>query len=187
MIPLDTLPAAVREAIIGLESEVASLRHERVRLETVVQLQAEQIRLFNFKLFGPKREQLSPDQMQLLQAEISLSQGEVEQEAQRPAAEKAAPRPKVKIPRPQHPGREPLPAHLERREVVLPCHPEDCQCEVCGADRPVIGYDTREELACEPAKFFVKGSVLGIWYFIRVFTLHHRRQLPASTVPASVC
>ena len=94
--------------------------------------------------------------MQLLQTEISLSQGEVEQEAQRPAAEKAAPRPKAKIPRPRHPGREPLPAHLERREVVLPCHPEDCQCQVCGAERPLIGYDTREELACDPAKFYVK-------------------------------
>jgi transposase len=139
-----------------LESENARLRHEQARLQTVVQLQAEQIRLFNFKLFGPQSEQLSPDQMQLLQAEISLSQGEVEQEAKRPPAEKAAPRPKAKIPRPQHPGREPLPAHLERREVVLPCHPKDCQCAVCGAERPVIGYDIREELACEPAKFFVQ-------------------------------
>jgi len=156
MIPLESLPAAVREAFLGLESENARLRHEQARLQTVVQLQAEQIRLFNFRLFGPKSEQLSPEQMQLLQAEISLSQGEVEQEAQRPAAEKAAPRPKVKIPRPQHPGREPLPPHLERREVVLPCHPADCQCQVCGAERPVIGYDTREELACEPAKFYVK-------------------------------
>ena len=156
MIPLDTLPAAVREAFIGLESEVARLRDEGLRQQQIIQLQDEQIRLFNFKLFGPKSEQLSPDQMQLLQTEISLSQGEVEQEAQRPAAEKAAPRPKVKIPRPQHPGREPLPAHLERREVVLPCHPEDCQCQVCGAERPLIGYDTREELACDPAKFYVK-------------------------------
>jgi transposase len=156
MIPLDTLPAAVRQAVESLESENARLRHEQARLQTVVQLQAEQIRLFNFRLFGPRSEQLSPDQMQLLQAEISLSAGEVEQEAQRPAAEKAAPRPKVKIPRPHHPGREPLPAHLERREVVLPCPPEDCQCQVCGAQRPILGYDTREELACEPAKFYVK-------------------------------
>ena len=31
MIPLDTLPAAVREAFIGLESEVARLRNEGLR------------------------------------------------------------------------------------------------------------------------------------------------------------
>lgn len=156
MIPLDASPSVLREALLGLESEVARLREESQRQQQIIQLQTEQIRLLNFKMFGPKSEQLSPDQMQLLQAEISLTAGEVEQEAQRPAAEKAQPRPKVKIPRPQHPGREPLPAHLERREVVLPCHPQDCQCQVCGAERPVIGYDTREELACEPAKFFVR-------------------------------
>ncbi len=92
----------------------------------------------------------------LLQTEISLTLGEVEQEAERPAAEKSAPVPKAKIPRPNHPGRESLPAHLERREVILPCHPKDCRCEQCGAERPVIGYETREELACEPAKFYVK-------------------------------
>jgi len=156
MIPLDTLPPAVRQAVESLESENALLRSESSRQQQIIQLQVEQIRLLNFKLFGPKSEQLSPDQMQLLQAEISLTQGEVEQEAQRPPAEKTAPRPKAKIPRPQHPGREPLPAHLERREVVLPCHPQDCQCAHCGAERPVIGYDVREELACEPAKFFVR-------------------------------
>ncbi|HEX9047729.1 MAG TPA: IS66 family transposase [Verrucomicrobiae bacterium] len=156
MILLEDLPANVRQAFIGLESENARLRDESLRQQQIIRLQAEQIRLFNFKLYGPKSEQLSPDQMQLLQAEISLTQGEVDQEAQRPAAQKAAPRPKVKIPRPQHPGREPLPAHLERREVILPCHPQDCRCDQCGAQRPVIGYETREELGCEPAKFFVK-------------------------------
>ena len=67
MIPLETLPAAVREAFFGLESENARLRHEQARLQAVVQLQAEQIRLFNFRFFGPKSEQLSPAQMQLLQ------------------------------------------------------------------------------------------------------------------------
>jgi transposase len=48
-----------------------------------------------------------------------------------------------------------LPAHLERREIIIPCHPADCRCGHCGAERPVIGYETHEELGCEPAKFFV--------------------------------
>jgi transposase len=152
----ETLPADLRQVFESLASENARLRHERARLQSEVQLQAEHIRLLNLRLFGPKSDQLSPEQKELLQTEISLRTEEVEQEAARPAAEKAAPRPKVKIPRPQHPGREPLPAHLERREVVVPCHPGDCRCVLCGAERPVIGYETREELACEPAKFFVR-------------------------------
>ena len=49
-----------------------------------------------------------------------------------------------------------MPEHLERREEIIPCCPEDCRCSKCGAERPVIGYETREELACEPAKFWVR-------------------------------
>jgi len=144
---LETLPAAARQAVESLQSENARLRR-------ILELKDEQIRLLNFQMFGPKSDQLSPAQKQLLLAEVSLTAAEVDREAQLPAAQKAAP--KAKIPRPHHPGREPLPAHLERREVILPCRPEDCQCARCGAQRPVIGYETREELACEPAKFFVR-------------------------------
>jgi len=64
--------------------------------------------------------------------------------------------PQSSQPRQHHPGREKLPEHLQRREEILPCGPEDCHCAKCGAQRPVIGYETREELACEPAKFWVR-------------------------------
>jgi transposase len=80
----------------------------------------------------------------------------VDQEAERPEPEKQVPEPKPRKPRPNHPGRDKLPEHLERREEVIPCCPEDCRCSKCGAERPVIGYETREELACEPAKFWVR-------------------------------
>ena len=48
MIPLDTLPAAVRQAVESLESEVARLRDESLRQQQIIQLQTEQIRLLNF-------------------------------------------------------------------------------------------------------------------------------------------
>jgi transposase len=149
MIALDTLPEAARQAL-------ESLQAENTRLQRVIQLKDEQIRLLNFQIFGPKSEKLSPGQKQLLLAEVSLTAAEVDQEAERPPAQKEAPAPKAKIPRPRHPGREPLPAHLERREEIVRCHPEDCRCEQCGAELPLIGYETREELGCEPAKFFVR-------------------------------
>lgn len=50
----------------------------------------------------------------------------------------------------------PLPAHLERRAGIRPCAPQDCPCARCGAALAVIGYDTREQLVCEPAKFPVR-------------------------------
>lgn len=156
MLAIDTLPAAARQFLQDLQAKTAGLETENFRLQKILQIKDEQIKLLNFRLFGPKSEKLSSGQIPLLLAEISLTAGEVEQEAGRPEAEKQNPLPRAKIPRPHHPGREKLPEHLERREQLIPCCPEDCRCEKCGVERPVIGYETREELACEPAKFWVR-------------------------------
>ena len=149
MIAPDSSPSDLRQALERSESEIA-------RLLKIIQLKDEHIRLLNFKIFGPKSEKLSPAQIPLLLQEISLMAGEVEQEAERPDAQKQVGVPQTRKARPNHPGRDKLPEHLERREEILPCCPEDCPCAQCGAQRPVIGYETREELACEPAKFWVR-------------------------------
>jgi transposase len=138
-----------RQALAVSQAEV-------VRLRRVVELKDEQIRLLNIRFFGPKGEKLSSAQTSLLFGEASVTAAEVEKEAELPAAQKQNPLPRAKQPRPNHPGRERLPEHLERREEIIPCPPEDCACAKCGAPRPVIGYETREELACEPAKLWVR-------------------------------
>jgi transposase len=144
------------QSIIGSETALARLQAEVARLQRIIQLKDEQIRLLNFRIFGPKADQLSSAQMPLLLAEVSLTTGEVDQEAGRPEEQKHNPLPRAQQPRRAHPGREPLPASLERREEIIPCCPEDCRCPQCGGERPVIGYETREELACEPAHFWVR-------------------------------
>lgn len=133
----------------------ANLQAEIVRLRRIIELKDEQIRLLNFRIFGPKSEKLSSAQTLLLLEETSLTTAEVDREAELSQAQKDNPLPKAKQARPNHPGRERLPEHLERREVIIPCHPKDCLCSQCGAERPVIGYEIREELMCEPAKFWV--------------------------------
>jgi len=135
---------------------LADLQAENLRLRRIIQLKDEEIRLLNFRIFGPKSEKLSSAQIPLLLEEVSLTAGEVDQEAERPEAQKQNPLPRAKQPRPNHPGRERLPESLERREVIIPCCPEDCRCPKCGGERPVIGYETREELAYEPAQFWVR-------------------------------
>ena len=149
MAPPETCSAPAGQVVEDLQTEV-------LRLRRIIQLKDEQIKLLNFRLFGPKSEKLSSAQMPLLLEEISLSAGEVDTEAERPEAKKQTPLPRARKPRPNHPGREKLPEHLERREEIIPCCPEDCRCSKCGAQRPVIGYETREELAFEPAKFWVR-------------------------------
>lgn len=156
MLAIDTLPDSARQFVAELQAKSVGLETENFRLQRLLQLKDEQIKLLNFRLFGPKSEKLSSAQIPLLLGEISLSAGEVQTEAERPAAEKQNFPPQAKRPRPNHPGREKLPEHLERREEIIPCHPEDCRCEQCGAELPLIGYETREELVCEPAKFHVR-------------------------------
>ena len=107
---------------------LADLQAEIARLHRIIELKDEQIRLLNLRLFGPKTEKLSSAQMTLMLQEVSLTSGEVEQEAQRPQAQKENPLPRAKQPRPNHPGRERLPQSLERREQIIPCCPEDCRC-----------------------------------------------------------
>ena len=143
----DSSASDLRQALDRAQGEVG-------RLQRIIALKDEQIRLLNFRLFGPQGEKLSPEQIQLLFQEVSVMAGEVQQEAERSQGQKQAPQ--NSKPCQNHPGREKLPEHLERREEILPCCPEDCQCAKCGAQRPVIGYETREELACEPAKFWVR-------------------------------
>jgi transposase len=139
-----------------LAQALADAQSENRRLLRIIELQKEEIRLLNIRRFGPKGEKLSSLQGALLLEEPSVSAQEVAQEAELPQEQKAPPLPRAKQPRPNHPGRERLPEHLERREDVIACCAEDCTCPKCGAERPVIGYETREELACEPAKFYVR-------------------------------
>jgi transposase len=139
-----------------LARKVADLEAENRRLLRLIELKDEQLRLATLRRFGPKGEKLSGLQAVLLLEEPSVTAQEVAQEAELPQPQKDQPVPRAKHPRPNHPGRERLPEHLERREEIMPCCPEDCTCDKCGAERPVIGYEVREELACEPAKFWVR-------------------------------
>ncbi len=110
---------------------LADLQAENHRLRRIIELKDEQIRLLNYRIFGPKSEKLSSAQIPLLLGELSLTTGEVEREAERPEPQKQNPLPRAKQPRPNHPGRDRLPEHLERREEIIPCCPEDCRCPKC--------------------------------------------------------
>ena len=147
---LTSLPPGYEQAFTAMEAEVS-------RLRVVLNLKDEQIRFLNLQLWGPKADKLSENQLALLPQELVVLAPEVEREAGLPEKDKTlASVPKAKTPPKDHPGRTPLPGHLERREEIISCHPEDCSCSVCGQPRPVIGYEVREELGCRPAEFFVR-------------------------------
>jgi transposase len=159
MISLDSLSAEARQAFEALRGEVGRLEQVLRTKDQIIELQNQKIRLLNFKLWGPKGDTISPAQTALLFEEASVTSAEIEQEASQPSAQKENPLPRAKPTRPNHPGREKLPEHLERREVIIPCHPQDCRCDRCGAERPIIGYERSEELVCDPATFHVRVTL----------------------------
>jgi transposase len=147
---VNALPPQARQAVLDLQAENS-------RLQILLKLKDEQIRLLNIRHWGPKADKLSEAQLALLPHELIVAAPEVEREADLAPEQKGLPTlPTVKAPRRNHPGRAALPAHLERREEIIPCHPKDCSCPKCGEPRPVIGYEVREELGCKPAEFFVR-------------------------------
>ena len=147
---LEQLPCDLRPAF---EQAWTENKDARDRLEIEVKLLKEEIRLMRIEKYGPKSEQLSDGQLDLLESEPGVSAGEIEGEAQCTEEEKRD----VGQPRKrQHPGRRELPAHLPRIERILTCTAEQCRCGACGAETSVIGYDVSEELDIKPAEYFVR-------------------------------
>jgi transposase len=68
---------------------------------------------------------------------------------------KPVPRPDKPPPRRDPHGRSPLPAHLERREVVHDLTDAEKACPCCGRPWACIGEQAAEQLDLEPARFFV--------------------------------
>ena len=126
----------------------AELKWARLKIEALT----EELRRQRIQFLGPRSETLSNLQLQLLvEEEPGVSMQEVDAEAERGPV--APNRPAVK-PRKAHPGRQTLPEHLPRVEVVVEC-PER-ECGKCGAATNLIGYDESEQLDRQPAHYFVR-------------------------------
>ncbi len=91
-----------------------------------MKLREEQLRLARLEKYGPKGERLSQDQVLLLDLEPGAQAEEVAKEAALPEAQKRLKGSPAKTQRTgprygkAHPGPIPLPAHLPRREAIIP-------------------------------------------------------------------
>ena len=132
--------------------QIAQLRQQLQWAELKIQVLEERLRLQLIAKYGPASEKLNDAQLELLEREPGVSHTEVQAESER-AMEPVAGRARERRP---PPGRQELPAHLPRREQVLPCPPEQCLCQACGRETTVIGYEQSEQLDVEPAQYFVR-------------------------------
>jgi len=109
------------------------------------------------RLFGPRSERISPDQLQLEFARLAEEGFEAaaadlaEQTKPGAAGDEQEPSP----PRSRHRGRRPLPADLPRRRRRYDLPAEQRACAHCAAEMVEIGEDVTEELEYEPASFYI--------------------------------
>ena len=183
---LDTLdPQQMRQALLTLMAEVAAkdellARHAReatFKQALIDKLTHEVANLRRLK-YAVTSEKfcagMSAEQKSLIEetldSDIAQLTAELEQandEAQGAKDKKAK----------QSPGREPLPAHLPRRDVHH--EPQNTAC-ACGCAMKRIGQDIAERLDYEPGVFTVERHVRGKW------ACAHCQKLVQAPVPAHV-
>ncbi len=110
------------------------------------------------QVYGRKSEKLNPDQLQLFidSTRDSDIPALVDPDDETPDYEEPPARIKKKK-RGPHPGRAPLPDHLEREEIHL--HPDNLDCPCCGHEMEPAGEEISEELGMIPARFFVRRLI----------------------------
>jgi transposase len=160
---LDPVAAAI---IAQLKEELNAKDRTLVAKDQVIALSAmkiqkleEELRLERIRKYGKQSEKLSDLQLQLLDLEPAVSSEEVAAEILRgpltESTESNDASDKQKRGRQFHPGRNELPAHLERVDKIIPCAPAQCTCGQCGGDTKVIGYEVSEVLDRKPTAYFV--------------------------------
>jgi transposase len=132
-----------------MQQQVTILERELQWAHLKIQALQEELRQERIQKYGPQSETLSALQLELLEFEPGVSGEEVEAEAKREPVAGTSQRQ-----RKPHPGRQSLPETLPRVEQVLACANRNCQR--CGAETTLIGYDESEQLDVEPARYFVR-------------------------------
>jgi transposase len=153
-VALDPVAAAIITQLKREMEEAIAAKDRVIALsEMKIQKLEEELRLERIKKYGLCSETLSDLQLKLLDLEPAVSSDEVQGESERGPLPKSTD--KQRRSRENHPGRNELPAHLERVDKIIPCAPEQCRCGKCGGDTKVIGYEVSEILDSKPVEFFV--------------------------------
>lgn len=143
---IDNTPQSLQSLVLTQQQTIASQHLEiQTQSERIAELE-QQLAWLKRQVFGRKSERLVlPGQAELFTPE------EWEQEAPAPVEESE----QISYER-RKPKRNPLPKHLPRERIELDVAEADKVCPCCAGPRQRIGEETTEELAFQPAKFWVR-------------------------------
>ncbi|HNV36858.1 MAG: Transposase IS66 family protein [Spirochaetes bacterium ADurb.Bin110] len=132
-----------------LEDEIAALK---LKLQEV----KDQYQLLQQKFFGSSSEKRKKKEEDNPKQPLLFNEAETYAEAPATPEKKTLVRSHERKVR----GRKPLPENLERREFVHALSEAERTCPSCGAVRPEIGQEVREELEFIPARFVVNAHII---------------------------
>lgn len=141
-----------------LKKQNAILLEQNKKLSQQVEYLTQQLADIQRLVYGRKSEKINADQLDLF---IDCVRDKdlptlVHPDDETPDFEEAPAHIKKKK-RGHHPGRAPLPNHLEREEIHL--HPDTLDCPCCGSEMKPAGEEISEELGVIPARFFVRRRI----------------------------
>ena len=117
----------------------------------------EKLRRMHFSSSSEKQTAKDDDQPNLFDEAEAFTDGKIDATALQVESETedSAASTKTK----KKPGRKPLPAHLERQEIIHDLSEAEKTCPCCGKARPAMGDERSEEVDIIPAKAVVKVHV----------------------------
>ena len=136
------------EHITQLTNQLASARHQL----TTLQHQVEQLLR---RVYGRRSEKLDPNQLMFENMILEAAEQAESQPVVEPAPEpEPAPR-RTRTGKKNHPGRVPIPEHLERVEILLDIPEAEKVCPETAEPLKQIGWEVSEKLEYRPGKLLV--------------------------------
>lgn len=133
--------------IAELTKQLASAQHQL----KILQNQVEQLLR---RIYGRRSEKLDPNQLMFDNLILQAAEQPVEAVNEEPEDESDPPR-RRKRSNKNHPGRIPIPDHLERVEIILDIPEEEKVCPETSKPLKQIGWEISEKLEYRPGKLLV--------------------------------
>jgi transposase len=151
---LTSLPQA-KEIIDRQQLQVEELKKKLHSAELKVSMLQHQVEQLLRRVYGRRSERLDPNQLMLDPLILETThQPASSTEPIAPLLAKAERKTPLK-PKRNHPGRIPIPEHLERVEIVLDVPEEQKTCAETGKPLKQIGWEVSEKLEYRPGKLIV--------------------------------
>jgi len=142
-------PEQLKKMLLNLSEEHVSLKEEHSHLQ-------EKYKSLQRMLYGKKSEKLTPEDEYQMRLFNEAEEGSGEENAPERHTEETT---EVRSHSRKKRGRKPLPAHIDREEIIHDLTEEEKACPCCGKERPVIGEVVSEELDIIPPKMIVNRHI----------------------------